>query len=83
VAYSFDNTSKNMKTYVNGNLSNTTQFLGFTPTTGGTNYRIGTNYDGAANFIIGELGQILIYSRALADTEVLQNYAASSNTFSV
>lgn len=48
----------------------------------GSAYRIGYRWD-LANYVVGQLGQIFIYNRAITPTEALQNYAATSNTFSV
>jgi hypothetical protein len=48
----------------------------------GLSWVIGGGWFGT-NPINAEIGQILIYNRAISATEVAQNYAATSNTFSV
>jgi hypothetical protein len=83
LSVSFDNTSKILATYINGISVGTTTLTGFTPATNNSVYRIGQQITGTAVFITGEVGQVLIYSRALTATELLQNYAATSSTFSV
>jgi hypothetical protein len=77
--YTWDGTTLNF--YVNGIL---TAFLtpSATPINNTNEYRIGRIWSGTS-YIVGEVGQVLIYNRALTATEVLQNYAATSNTFSV
>jgi hypothetical protein len=48
----------------------------------GGQWFIGQNWN-ATTPMSGEVGQILIYNRALTAAEVLQNYTVTSNTFSV
>lgn len=48
----------------------------------GFNYRIGRSYDGSS-YMTGEVGQALIYNRALTAAEVLQNYNATASTYTV
>jgi hypothetical protein len=48
----------------------------------GFNYRIGRSYDGSS-YMTGEIGQALIYNRALTAAEVLQNYNATASTYTV
>jgi hypothetical protein len=48
----------------------------------GGQWFIGQNWN-AGSPMNGEVGQILIYNRALTAAEVTQNYTATSNTFSV
>jgi hypothetical protein len=48
----------------------------------GGQWFIGQNWN-ATTPMTGEVGQILIYNRALTAAEVLQNYTVTSNTFSV
>jgi hypothetical protein len=71
-----------LTSYANG-ASNSASTLAFTATDAGNAYRIGRRWDGGASYILGEIGQVLIYNRALTASEVLQNYAATSNTFTV
>ena len=46
-------------------------------------YRIGRRWDqtGYSNYINGEIGQVLIYGRALTSTEVLQNVSSYATVF--
>ncbi len=55
---------------------------GVTSVDNGLAYRIGRRWDGPM-YIVGEIGQIFIYNRTITAQEVLQNYAATSSTFSV
>jgi hypothetical protein len=80
---SFDNSTKILTTYLNGLSVNTATFASSTPNTSAQVYRIGQQITGTASYITGEVGQVLIYSRALTATEVLQNFTATQNTFSV
>jgi hypothetical protein len=48
----------------------------------GTQYRIGRRWDNA-DYVVGELGQVLVYNRALTGAEILQNYRATSNVYTV
>jgi hypothetical protein len=69
------------RVYVNGALS-ITYTPGVNTANNGRNYWIGYLFNG--NIMTGvEIGQILVYNRTLTATEALQNYAATSNTFSV
>jgi hypothetical protein len=49
---------------------------------GGLQYFIGKRWDNA-EYIVAEIGQVLIYNRAITSTEVAQNYVVASNTFSI
>lgn len=80
---SFDNSTKILTTYLNGLSVGTATFASSTPNTSAQVYRIGQQITGTASYITGEVGQVLIYSRALTATEVLQNFTATQNTFSV
>jgi hypothetical protein len=45
-------------------------------------YRIGRSYDpNSSSYVTGEIGQVLIYNRALSASEVLQNYRSSYNLY--
>jgi hypothetical protein len=66
--------------YENGNAT-TTYTPGVAPVNNGSLYYIGRLW--SATYFTGEVGQLLVYNRALTAAEVLQNYAATSNTFSV
>jgi len=67
--------------YLNGANTGTTT-PGVTSISSGQPYRIGRRWD-LANYIVGEIGQVLIYNRALTTAEALQNYTATSNTYTV
>jgi hypothetical protein len=81
VTATFDTTTKNLITYANGVRTNTTQFSGLTPNTGGRLYRIGQHITNVPLYFTGEIGQVLIYNRALTSTEVTQNYAVTSTIY--
>ena len=63
-------------------VSTATSTLAFAATDAGNAYRIGRRWDGTG-YVRGEIGQILIYNRAITESEALQNYAATSSIFSV
>jgi hypothetical protein len=79
LAYTWDGTT--LVSYVNG-VSTASLVAGIASSNNGNAYRIGRRWD-TASYIVSEIGQMLIYNRGLSPTEVLQNYAATSNTFSV
>lgn len=72
----------NFVTYINGTSVNTSNYTGRSATSSGLPYRIGRGWDNWL-YVIGEIGQVLIYNRPLTAAEVAQNYAATSNTFTV
>jgi hypothetical protein len=79
LTYTWD--SSNLILYVSGS-SNAAVTSSDVATSSGLAYRIGRGYDaGATNFITGEVGQILIYNRALTSAEVLSNYQVTSNLY--
>jgi hypothetical protein len=78
--YTYDGT--NMRFYVNGSLSGTTN-IGVTSVGGSNNYLIGKRWGTDLVYILGEIGQILIYNRTLTAGEVGSNYNAYSTIFSV
>jgi hypothetical protein len=67
--------------YVNGTLT-ASNAPGIASSDAGLAYRIGRVWSGDS-YIVGEIGQILIYNRALTAAEVAQNYAATSNVYTV
>jgi hypothetical protein len=79
VAYTWDGTT--LVSYVNG-ASNAALVAGVASSNNGNTYRIGRKWD-TASYIVSEMGQILIYNRAITAAEVLQNYAATSNIYTV
>jgi hypothetical protein len=84
ITVTWDNSSKDIKTYYNGVLSTTVNKAGLTPVSSGSPYYfIGQTWDGDTRFVRGEIGQILIYNRAITAAEVAQNYAATSNVYTV
>jgi hypothetical protein len=78
VTGTFDGTT--YRIYENG-VQTTTNTPAAGPTNNGLKYWIGRLW--STSYFTGEVGQILVYNRALSAAEVLQNYAATSNTFSV
>ena len=80
--YTYDGT--NMRFYINGTLSGTTN-IGATSVGNSNRYRIGRRWDVGTlpNYIVGEIGQILIYNRAITAAEVGSNYNNYSTIFSV
>jgi hypothetical protein len=76
----WNGTTGDMKTYVNGALTDTFNNAGQVAASSGSPYYIGTNWDNTY-YVTGELGQLLIYSRPLTDGEVAQNYAATQAGF--
>jgi hypothetical protein len=80
VCGTYDFSTKQLITYINGTAINMTTQLQ-TPGTSGLVYRIGQNILSSPSYYVGEIGQILIYERALTSTEVLQNYNVTRATF--
>lgn len=81
VMFTFDNASKSLKLYINGNQFSTTRTLtGSLPVDDGTLY-LGT-YDGSAtNYSFqGRLDDVRIYARALTSGEVTDLYQSSAQT---
>jgi len=72
---------KNLLTYINGSLVNTTDFTGNTFSPGPNKYVIGRVYGGGSAYIQGELGQLKIYKRAISNTEVLNSYNTTVSTY--
>ena len=73
----------NFNTYVNGILIGSQNPI-ITPISSGQKYRIGHRWDQGdvpEFFVTGEIGQVLIYNRALRAGEVLQNYTVSAPTY--
>jgi hypothetical protein len=68
------------RTYVDGFTYGGTRAVGNTGTDYNNYYRIGRRWD-LANYVIGEIGQVLIYSRALTNNEVLQNASTYLSVF--
>ena len=67
-------------TYSNGTLIGTVTGITDVPAASGSGfYRINVN----GTSVSGEVGQILIYNRAISAAEVAQNYAATSNVYTV
>jgi hypothetical protein len=80
LTYTWDGTT--IRLYVSG-ASTASDATGRTATSSGQVYRIGRSYDGGStSYITGEIGQVLIYNRAITGAEALQNYNATSATFS-
>lgn len=71
-----------MVSYINGASFASNTLTGAIAQNGGLQYYIGKRWDNP-DYIIAEIGQVLIYNRALSATEVSQNYTVTSNIFSV
>jgi len=69
----------NLKTYVNGTLFNTVQSSGVS-TDSGLPYRIGRRWD-YADYMVGEIGEVRIYNKALTQAQVTADYNESAQTF--
>jgi hypothetical protein len=48
-----------------------------------TDILIGNDYMGWSNFLQGNIGQVLIYNRALSTTELTRNFNAVKNRYGV
>jgi hypothetical protein len=70
LAYVIDNATQSARLYLNGTLAATATFTG-TPLfmAPGTEFGIGTCYDGATERMRGLIDEVRIYDRALSDTE--------------
>jgi hypothetical protein len=71
----------NINTYYDGALQGTVA-RAFTSQSGGQQYRMGRRWDNN-DYINSELGEILIYNRALTGSEVSQNYYNTSGGYVV
>jgi hypothetical protein len=71
-----------LATYVNGTLAGSEPIAGVTSQDGGLQYYIGRRWDNN-EYIIAEIGQVLVYNRAITATEVAQNYSVTNSIFSV
>lgn len=69
----------NIITYVDG-VVNSQIAQSVIPTDSGSNYRIGRRWD-LTDYVIGEIGQLLMYNRTLTQSEVIQNFIVNSNTY--
>ena len=67
-------TSSQVKLYIDGSLDNTISST-FTPNNGGSqNINIGSQANGQYNFFDGQIGQVRIYSSALTQDQIRQNF---------
>jgi len=79
----WDNTSKELNTYANHSNVSTMQLIqvdtypGLTPSSSGFDYYIGADWSLEGTRLVGDLGEIAIYNRALASNEVISNFAAT------
>jgi len=67
-------------TYINSSIASSPNFSGRISGSSGQPYRIGRRWD-APNYVTGEIGQVLIYNRALTEEEVLYNYNVTASTY--
>lgn len=79
VTYTWNGTT--LSSYNNGVLVGTST-PGVASLDAGNAYRIGRRWD-SASYIVGEVGQVLIYNRAITGAEVIQNFSATRYTYSV
>lgn len=78
ICYTWDGTT--IRSYINNVLTESVN-PGVSSIDGGTIYRIGRTWDTYSRFIRSEIGQILIYNRAITTQEISQNYNATSNYY--
>lgn len=72
-----------LRQYVNGSLNSFTNYVGVSRS-GELGTRIGRRWDGdtsSANFVAGNIGIVRIYSSALTEAQVIQNYTAEKSRF--
>ena len=69
-----------LKTYYDGSLTSNLNKSPASSAGGGNKYRIGRRWDNES-YMIGEVGELLIYGRALTDSEVLNNYTVSLGNY--
>jgi len=82
MTFSWNNTTKQMKTYLNSTLIHTSTFSSApTPSSSGGVYYIGAQWDGTQSITSGDIGQVLVYNRALSDSEVVYNYNITSSLY--
>lgn len=79
VYVSWDGT--NMRTYVNGSLTGTTQ-PGYTSIDSGLVYTIG-KAAADTNYMISEIGEVRIYKRPLSATQIAGYFSATRSTFGI
>ena len=70
----------NIKTYFDSVLNSTVNYAGAVSSSSGNYIRIGQRWD-LRSFIQGELGELLVYSRALTAEEISTNYGFSQPNF--
>ena len=70
-----------VKTYINGALVDTADLSGQTSSSVSNNYyRIGCRWD-FAEFVLGEIGELIVYPRALSGGEISSHYTATLPTY--
>jgi hypothetical protein len=70
----------NIKTYFDSVLNSTVNYAGSVSETSGNYIRIGRRWDNP-DFVQGELGELLVYSRALTSEEISTNYGLTQPNF--
>lgn len=81
----FDHTNKLLKGYING-TSITSSALNITGIANNSTLNIGrraNNTGGGYNFLTGRIGIVRIYSAALTDAQIAQNFAADRRRFGI
>lgn len=72
---------KNFKLYLNGNLIDTTAYVGgLTSTPNTTGYFIGRRWDGSS-YLAGSIASLRVYNIPMTDTEVASNFNATKYRF--
>lgn len=73
-----------LKLYVDGNnIATTTNTLNTAPEASNIGYIGRSSHTGAEGYLTGQVGQFMIYNRALSDTEILQIFNSQRKTYGV
>ena len=78
VLYTLTSTSSNLNFYINNSAPTSVALAGNINTTIGRNLLIMDNWDSSVS---GRLSNVVIYNRALSQTEILQNYNSTKTRF--
>jgi len=74
----------NLKLYVDGvNIASTTLTLNTAPEASNIGYIGRSSHTGAEGYLTGQVGQFMIYNRALSADEVLQTFNSQRKTYGV
>ena len=72
----------NIRTYFDGSLNSTVNYVGSSSLTQNQFYRIGARWDGSA-YLNGELGELILHSRAVSGAEVTNYVAETYETYAL